>query len=73
MKTLFYAALIGILLTGCATPGAPVYYDPTAAAMLQYSGQMLNPQPMYYNNPYIRPAMHTTCTQTAGFVNCNSY
>lgn len=71
MKTLICFITVA-MLTGCVSSGAPVYYNPdSAAAMLQYSGQMLTPQ--YYGNPYIRPVMHTTCTQSAGFTNCNSY
>ena len=60
-----------LLTTGCSTTSAPVYYDPVAASMMQYSDQML--QPHYYGNPYIRPAMHTTCVHTGNFVNCNSF
>lgn len=71
IKTLIFAFVI-LLISGCSSvPSSPVYYDPVAASMLQYSGQMLQPQ--YYGNPYVRPAMHTTCVQTGNFVNCNSF
>lgn len=70
MKTIISIFMV-LLVSGCAATDAPVYYNPNAAMMLDYSARILTPQ--YYGNPYIRPALHTTCTQTAGFVNCNSY
>ena len=66
-KTFYICTVISLLtLTGCAS--TPYYgVDPSSAALMNYSSQMLYP----YGGAYAQPTrMQTTCIQQGPWLQC---
>lgn len=69
MKKTLIMLFIIMLLSGCMTTpyNGGYYYDPNAAMLLNYSGQMFN------TNHYMYQPLNTTCTTHGNIVNCNRW